>query len=132
MYKAHQTVTIFGIICTLTAVLFGAFGAHSLQNVFPQEALNSIETGIRYQFYHGLALLILPTILQQYKIDKPWIARCWISGIAMFSGSIYLIHILKFFQLSPIFIVWMTPVGGSLLLIGWTLLLLKVVKLKST
>ena len=52
------TATIFGLL----AIILGAFGAHGLEKVVEQSALDSFETGVRYQMYHALFLLLLGNV----------------------------------------------------------------------
>lgn len=113
---------IFGVL----AVVLGAFGTHGLKPKLTQDQLDTFETGIRYHFYHALALLFLAFIsakLQSSFID--YTGYLWIAGIILFSGSIYLLATKELLGighwtwLGPI-----TPIGGTLLIIGWVLLLL--------
>lgn len=50
---------IVGALYGLTAVIFGAFGAHVLKKSFTAQQLNSFETGVKYQMYHALLALML-------------------------------------------------------------------------
>ena len=103
------------------AVLFGAFGAHALQ--LHGDALGWYETANRYHFYHALALLCLGVL----PLKTHWrssILLCWLLGVLLFSGSLYLaaINIIKWF--------WLTPIGGLSLLFGWGCLTVAVIKHK--
>lgn len=107
----------------LLAVIFGAFGAHALKKILTPELLQSFETGVRYQMYHAIVLLILG---YNFGFDRPfegYIVLCFILGTFLFSFSIYGLCLsaakgkkLRF--LGPI-----TPIGGLLLVVGWALLL---------
>lgn len=106
------------------AVAFGALGAHALREMLDPKALTSFETGVRYQFYHALALFI--TSFAYGQRPEPlfrWAGRLFIAGIFCFSGSIYLLSTRELFgagQLS-----WLgpvTPLGGLLFLAAWLLL----------
>lgn len=55
----NKTIFITGIVFGALAVILGAFGAHGLENLLDTEAIQSYETGVRYQMYHALLLLIL-------------------------------------------------------------------------
>ncbi|MGK0495474.1 MAG: uncharacterized membrane protein YgdD (TMEM256/DUF423 family), partial [Maribacter sp.] len=48
-----------GALFGLTAIVFGAFGAHALKKIMSPEQLASFETGVKYQMYHALVLLML-------------------------------------------------------------------------
>ena len=110
------------------AVVLGAFGAHALKNIVPPRALEIFETGVRYQFYHVFALA-LAGILYQYFPNKftYWSGYCFISGIILFSGSLYLLtyaaatNSTAFRWVGPV-----TPLGGLLFIGGWVLLALGV------
>ncbi|MDT0651803.1 DUF423 domain-containing protein [Autumnicola edwardsiae] len=111
---------IGGIYGTLT-VVFGAFGAHALKKKLNNEHLKSFETGVKYQMYHALILIISGVIFPFLTLSQQIMAWCFIIGILLFSFSIYGLILsdaagqkLKF--LGPI-----TPLGGLLLIIGWIL-----------
>ena len=106
----------------MLAVIIGAFASHALKAYFTDEVLQSFQTGIRYMMYHGLALL---TFSQIPFARNPWIFRFFFWGVVLFCGSIFLLCLAK---LSPYNFSWMgpiTPIGGSLLIIGWALLMWK-------
>lgn len=115
---AHVMGSLYGLL----AVVFGAFGAHALKNTLNEQQLKSFETGVKYQMYHAILLLVLgfnfnlETALEHYMI------YCLIIGVFLFSFSIYGLSLsaakgkkLRF--LGPI-----TPLGGLLLVMGWGLL----------
>lgn len=112
-----------GALLGLLAVVFGAFGAHALKKSLNNEQLKSFETGVKYQMYHAILLLVLSfnlnldTPLQQYMI------YCFIIGIFLFSFSIYLLVIGKSKGKRMAFLGPVTPLGGLLLVMGWGLLL---------
>ena len=60
-----KTLTlIIGAIYGLTSVILGAFGAHALKKVLSVERLTSFETGVKYQMYHALLLLLIGFFLK--------------------------------------------------------------------
>ncbi len=110
------------------AVVLGAFGAHALKAKLTADQLSTFETGIRYHFYHALALLILAFISVKLQSSiLPYVGYLWLIGIVLFSGSIYLLATKEILGiehwnwLGPI-----TPIGGTLLIIGWILLFISV------
>ena len=113
------------------SVVLGAFAAHALKSLLPLDAVAIFETGVRYQFYHALALLILAVSFE--KLDAKWGNRSglfFILGIALFSGSLYMLSFLKIGEPSAI-IKWVgiiTPFGGLSFIIGWLFLVLAVLK----
>lgn len=103
------------ILCGL-AVALGAFGAHGLKERISPEMLAIFEVGVRYHFYHGLALLAL-TLAPARLWGSPWTRRAgwaWIVGVAIFSGSLYLLSVTGQKWLSAI-----TPIGGVAFILGW-------------
>lgn len=114
---------ISGASLGLVGVLAGAFGAHALENTLSPEKLAAYETAVRYQIIHALFLLILGILQNQISgtLLRSAIVLTFV-GTCLFSGSIY---ILSFFSL-PIGII--TPIGGSLLILGWAQLLLWAIK----
>lgn len=112
----------------LLAVVLGAFASHALKAYFSPEVLESFQTGIRYMMYHGLALLIFSQIPLA---RNPVIFRLFFWGVVLFSFSIFALCLGK---LTSFDLMWMgpvTPIGGSLLILGWTVLLWKAFKDKT-
>lgn len=113
------------------AVALGAFGAHGLERITPDEKiLHGFQTGVQYQMYHALALLALPALHD--KLPGKWIKWtriCFITGIILFSGSLYTLTFLKIQESSAVkFAGPVTPVGGLFFIAGWICLLLAAVK----
>ena len=100
-----------GSVLMFLAVALGAFAAHGLKARLAPEMLTVFETGVRYQVYHALALLGLAAVRGPDKAG--W---CFVGGIALFSGSLYLLALTGEKRLGMI-----TPVGGALFLAGWAL-----------
>ncbi|WP_321826262.1 DUF423 domain-containing protein [Maribacter dokdonensis] len=119
---------LVGALLGLLALVFGAFGAHLLKKTFTEDQLNSFETGVKYQMYHALLLLMLSFNLNLETGLEKAIIYCIIIGIILFSFSIYGLCISaskgnKIKILGPI-----TPIGGLLLVTGWGLLFYNIVK----
>lgn len=109
----------------LTAVILGAFAAHSLKESLSAEAMESMTTGIRYQIYHVIVLLFVNTYQGFSEKLKNRISLFFFLGILFFSGSIYAIYMLGVSAKSIWFI---TPLGGLLLIVGWLLMLVFFLK----
>lgn len=112
-------------------VALGAFGAHGLRNITTDERiLHGFETGVEYQVYHALALLALAGL--SHKTHLAWLNRasfCFVTGIILFSGSLYLLTFLKIEESDAIkFIGPVTPIGGLFFILGWLFLLLAILK----
>lgn len=108
----------------MLAVLFGAFGAHALKDHLSPTLFNSYQTGVCYHFIHTLGLIIIGLIITMYKhAEQRILTLCiisgWllISGILLFSGSLYLLA----FSNNH----WprmLTPFGGICFILGWLFL----------
>ena len=103
----------------ITAVILGAFAAHSLKESLSAEAMESMTTGIRYQIYHVIVLLFVNTYNGFSSTFKNRVSWLFFIGILFFSGSIYAIYMLGVSAKSIWFI---TPLGGLLLILGWLLM----------
>lgn len=111
-------------------IAFGAFGAHGLKNIVDAAAINTFETGVRYQMYHCIAILILgltPAIPQKIKRTVFWL---FIVGMLFFSGSIYLLALNGVLPFNAAKIGFITPIGGLLFIIGWFWLAFSLLSLK--
>lgn len=129
-----MTSTIkWAALLALTAVLLGAFAAHGLQSRLSASALQSFQTGVRYQMWHALALLILAALYGNKLIPGyRAIARLWLSGIILFSGSIYLLSTGRIWEADLSWLGPVTPLGGLLLIGGWAWLFVSMFRQKQT
>lgn len=114
------TGAIFGAL----GIILGAFGAHALKKIFNEEQLKNFETGVKYQMYHALLLVIIGFNIQYITSYENLLFYSLTFGIVLFSFSIYGLCISsarnkKLKILGPI-----TPIGGLLLLLGWIILIL--------
>ena len=111
----------FAIAALLGAlsVAGGAFGAHALKGTLTESALGSFETGVRYQMYHAIALLVVAALLGQYPEAKGLVTVgcCFVAGVVLFSGSLYGLSLAGIKALGPV-----TPLGGVAFIVGWCLL----------
>ena len=107
-------------------VALGAFAAHGLSHVLDEKALAWIDTGLKYQIFHTLAVLVIALSLWYEAKFAQLAMRAWSLGILLFSGSLYALA----FGAGK-FLVWITPVGGTLFLIGWLCLAYGSFKSKS-
>ena len=119
-----EIVLISGATFGALAVVLGAFGAHALKKVFTEELLKSFETGIKYQMYHALLLLLLGFNLEFENGLERALGYCFILGILLFSFSIYGLCISTSREKKWKFLGPITPLGGLLLVTGWILLML--------
>ena len=114
----NTTIIIVGAIFGALSVILGAFGAHAFKKIMNEEQLKNYETGIKYQMYHAILLLVIgfnADLFQNAQIILILLSL----GILLFSFSIYGLTITsalnkKWKILGPI-----TPIGGLLLVSGW-------------
>lgn len=107
------------ILFCLSAVILGAFGAHALKEVLSESQLSSFQTGIKYQFFHGLAILILSFNMNYFTKRLSSIIKIMSAGIILFSFSIYLLNIQDLIGFSMSYLGLITPIGGLLLITSW-------------
>ncbi len=115
---------LVGIAFAFSGVAAGAFGAHALKQKLTVEMLNVFEVGVRYQMYHALALILAGILYSMYPHSliavSGWV---FVAGTILFSGSLYILALSGIRAWGAV-----TPIGGVLLLIGWGLLALGVIK----
>ncbi len=112
-----------GALYGLLAVVFGAFGAHALKKSLSEAQLKSFETGVKYQMYHAMVLLILGFNLNLDTAVEKYMIYAFILGTFLFSFSIYGLTLSASKEKKLKFLGPITPVGGLLLVVGWSLLL---------
>ena len=112
------------------SVALGAFAAHGLRNILPAEAVSVFETGVRYQFYHGLALLAVAMLYEKFPGGvMRWSGYCFQIGILLFSGSLYLMTALRATDAVGIKkLGLLTPIGGLFFIVGWMLMLIAFIR----
>ncbi len=104
------------------AVIFGAFGAHALKKLLNQEQLKNFETGVKYQMYHAIVLLLIGFNFNLETASEKYMVYSFIVGILLFSFSIYGLVISSAKNKKLRFLGPITPLGGLLLVSGWCLL----------
>ncbi len=124
----NKTIFGTGIFFGLMGIVLGAFAAHGLEKVLEADALKSFETGVRYQMYHALFLLVLGIENQIGQTAKKQVFFFIISGVLLFSFSIYLLSTEAITGIDFGIIALLTPLGGLFLILGWLLLGYRVFK----
>lgn len=124
-----KKLRITGAVFGLTAVIIGAFGAHGLEKVLDASAITTFETGVKYQMYHALLLLIIPVFALSERTKKTLFILLLL-GILFFSGSIYGLATNELTSFDFTKIALITPVGGTLLIISWGMLVFQFIKEK--
>lgn len=111
-----------GAVYAFLAVALGAFGAHGLKSALSPESLVVFQTGVRYHFYHSLAILLTGMIMDRFPLMVlHYAAGAFSLGVLLFSGSLYTLVLTHVSWVGVL-----TPVGGGLFLIGWVLLAMGV------
>ncbi len=125
----HTGFIKIAAISGVFAVALGAFAAHGLKQVASPDVIQMFETAVRYQFYHTIALMLTAILYKEYggKLLK-WAGYSFITGMVLFSGSLYLLSYLKIKSFSMNWVGAITPVGGLLFILGWLLLFITVFK----
>jgi len=112
------------------SVVLGAFGAHALKTMINEKSLAIFETGVRYQYYHVIALGITGILYKDFTNNfLQWAGRLFCMGILLFSGSLYFLAFTEMSELSSLkWVGAITPIGGACFIAGWLLLALGISK----
>lgn len=133
MFLSSRFNLILGFIFAMFSVALGAFAAHSLKTILDLKSLNNFETGVKYQFYHAFALLIIGMLQKLYEFPSNKFKTAgflFLLGIVFFSGSLYLLSLNSILHIPTIILGPITPLGGLLLISGWIVALLGVLESK--
>lgn len=119
-----KTLLLVGAVAGFIGVGFGAFGAHGLRGRLPAEMLAVFETGVRYQMYHALAILVAAAGVG-FTENRLFRTAGWLFavGIVLFSGSLYALALTGVTMLGIV-----TPFGGLAFLVGWACLIVAALK----
>jgi uncharacterized membrane protein YgdD (TMEM256/DUF423 family) len=123
-----------GIIGMVLGIILGAFGAHSLKDVFSQYEMEIWNKGIFYQITNCIGLILITAIVKINLVKESKLSMGILTlGIFFFSGSLYTIALTNVFldssHLVKTLMIPITPLGGSLIIISWLLLLFKIKKM---
>ena len=114
-----------GSIFASLSIILGAFGAHALKDQLSAYSLAIYEKAVLYQMFHSLGILLLTAIAKNMDVlDLSFSIWCFIIGIILFSGSLYILALTNVKWLGMI-----TPIGGMLFIIGWFLVIFKSLSL---
>jgi uncharacterized membrane protein YgdD (TMEM256/DUF423 family) len=108
-----------GALSAALSVALGAFAAHALKSRMPPEALAVFQTGVQYQFYHSLGLILVGILTQRHKGSRLLTAAGILMavGILLFSGSLYALSTTGIRNIGII-----TPIGGVAFIAAWLML----------
>ena len=121
-----EIVFIAGGTYGALAVILGAFGAHGLKKYLDNDHLKSFETGVKYQMYHALLLILCGVIFPFKGYSQILMGWFLIFGVFFFSFSIYGLVLSSARGRKMSFLGPVTPLGGLLLVMGWILFVLNV------
>lgn len=126
----HKGFLITASLLGALSVALGAFAAHGLRRVLDPAQVATFETGVRYQFYHTFALLAVAILYEKFSGSlMQWAGICFLAGILLFSGSLYLMTALRTTEsvgVNKIGII--TPFGGLFFIAGWMLMLIAIIR----
>lgn len=120
----HKFFGAAGAFIMALGVLAGAFGSHGLQKITTDPSvIEPYKTAVQYLLWHGLSLIVLWAAKDRFT-DKQFllIGTCFLDGIVLFSGSLFIITAGKIFYFSIPWMVYLTPIGGLHFVVGWILL----------
>lgn len=116
LFRVSLLLIVFGII-------LGAMGAHSLEEKLTADQLDSFKTGVSYQLYNGLGLLIITHMMSRFRKQAFRIgSNLILAGTLLFSISIYLLAAGGLEDSVKAILGPITPIGGSIMIIGWFVL----------
>lgn len=117
---------VLGSLLLALAVLIGAFGAHGLKSFVDADKLVTFETGVRYHFFHAFGLMIVGILQQMFQNLRLNVSvYAFLVGILLFSFNCY------FYVLSGMkMFAMIVPVGGVLFVLGWIVLLVRLLRLR--
>ncbi len=112
----ERTFFVLAGLLGALAVALGAFGAHALSGRLSGDLLNTYEIGVRYHFYHALALIAVVVAAGRWPNSGLPVIAGWlfVAGIVLFSGSLYVLALSGIRWLGAV-----TPLGGVAFIAGW-------------
>jgi len=117
MTSPTRWITFAAGLLGLLGVGLGAFGAHGLKQLLADHGGTAAwQTAVLYHLWHAVALLALAGWRDGHGGPSRAIAWCWVAGVGLFSGSLYLLALGGPPWLGPV-----TPLGGLAFLAGWAL-----------
>ncbi len=122
--STSRVLIMAGGILGLLGVVAGAMGVHALRDVLDAKALNTFETGVRFQMYHALALLAVGSLAGRWKAGFGKLCGVlFTAGVVLFSGSLYILAITGIGVFGAI-----APLGGLSLMAAWTSLVVGAIR----
>jgi uncharacterized membrane protein YgdD (TMEM256/DUF423 family) len=126
----NKKLLVTGLIFGVLSIILGALAAHALEKQIDRAAILTFETGVRYQMYHALLMLLLGATSFVTKKTKALVFSLIVAGLLFFSGSIYGLATNNLTSFDFKSIALLTPIGGLLLVLAWLVLLINIFKTK--
>lgn len=116
---------VLGGVNAAVVVVLGAFGAHALKTRMASDMMVIYHTATFYHAIHALGLIAIGVVAAWLPGSSylKWAGWTMFSGIALFSGSLYLLSVTGARWLGAI-----TPIGGVALILAWVLFCVAVLR----
>lgn len=127
----NKNYITWGALFIVLSIVLGALGAHALKKVLTNEQLSSFETGVKYQMYAGIGIILLQLIQFHFQTDNKLSSLFLVIGCLLFSFSIYLLNLSTLLHLPAIakkILGPITPIGGLLQITAWIIFIFKWIK----
>jgi uncharacterized membrane protein YgdD (TMEM256/DUF423 family) len=124
----QKQFVFFSGLAIMISIVLGALGAHALKGILEPNQFNSFEVAVRYQGFLSMGIFILALNQDRFSFPLKRILTAMLIGMLLFSGSIYLLVTFKTIHLSTAFIGPITPIGGAISIISWTIFLYRLIK----
>ena len=113
-----------GAVLAGLSVAIGAFGAHQLKDSISDASLDTFQTAVRYQFYHGLAILTLGGMLRRLNEKTAKLTfNFFLFGVIIFCGSLYILSTRELTLGDSLkWLGGLAPLGGLLFISGWAMI----------
>ena len=121
-------ILLIGAMLGFVSVAFGAFSEHGLRETITSEQFRFLMTAVRYNQVHAVIVVVIGLFFQSNHsctntTQLKWSATLFIIGTILFSFSIYLSVSLQMPS-----IVYLTPLGGITIMVGWLTLAVAAIK----
>jgi len=131
----RKTATVFASISGCIAVILGALGAHVLSKdadsgLISKEILHAYETAVNFQLLHSILIIAIVALPLKFIMNFKPVMYLFMSGIVLFSGSIYILVLGNLLKFNAIWAGPITPLGGLCLIAAWFILVLSVLRYK--
>ena len=117
-----------GVLLLAAGIALGAFGAHGLKDIATERYTGVFETGVQYQVYTALGIMVLSMFGKT--LEKPILLI--LAGMWVFSVSLYFIGLNELLAASLKKLGAITPIGGLLMIAGWCWAGMKLLRLSKS